>query len=112
VVLRNESPPGNHWLRVRLRGRAGNRDALGARVRVVTGDLVQVAEIHSGRGYQSHFGSCPHFGLGSRPRVDRIEVRWPDGTTAVVEDVAADRTVTIVEGAERSATAPAPFGAG
>lgn len=112
VVLRNESPPGNHWLRVRLRGRAGNRDALGARVRVVAGDLVQVAEIHSGRGYQSHFGSWPHFGLGSRPRVDRIEVRWPDGTTAVVEDVAADRTVTIVEGAERSATAPAPFGAG
>ena len=99
VVLRNESPAANHWIRVRLRGREGNRDALGARVRVVSGDLQQVAEIHSGRGYQSHFGSWPHFGLGDRARVDRIEVRWPGGATDVIEDVAVDRTVTIVEGA-------------
>ena len=30
-------------------------------------------------GYQSHFGTRLHFGLGARDRVDRIEVRWIGG---------------------------------
>ena len=60
-----------------------NRDGVGARVRVVAGDLVQIDEVHSGRGYQSHFGSRLHFGLGKRDRVDRIEVRWIGGGTDV-----------------------------
>ena len=69
TILRNESAAGNHWLQVRLRGVKTNRDGVGARVKVVAGDLVQIDEVHSGRGYQSHCGSRLHFGLGSaRPR--------------------------------------------
>ncbi len=102
VVLRNESNTGNHWLAVRLRGVKSNRDGVGARVTVVAGDLVQVAEVHSGRGYQSHFGSRLHFGLGRRSRVDRIEVRWIGGGTDVVKDVPVDRLVTVVEGTNQA----------
>jgi hypothetical protein len=98
TMLRNESPGGNHWLQVRLRGVKTNRDGVGARVRVVSGDLVQVDEVHSGRGYQSHFGSRLHFGLGRRATVDRIEVRWIGGGTDVLENVAGDRILTITEG--------------
>jgi hypothetical protein len=76
-----------------------NRDAVGARVSVVTGDLTQIAEVHSGRGYQSHFGSRLHFGLCNRKRVDRIEVRWIGGGVDVFEDIPADRLITIIEGA-------------
>ena len=54
----------NHWLQMRLRGVPTNRDGVGARVKVVAGDLRQVDEVHSGRGYQSHWGSRLHFGLG------------------------------------------------
>jgi hypothetical protein len=98
TVLRNESPPGNHWLQLRLQGVKTNRDGVGAQVRVVAGQLVQLDEVHSGRGYQSHWGSRLHFGLGKHPRVDRIEVRWIGGGLDVVEDVRADRRLTIVEG--------------
>jgi hypothetical protein len=79
TLLRNETQNANHWLQVRLEGSPGNRFAVGARVRVVAGDLVQVAEVHSGRGYQSHYGTRLQFGLGDRQRVDRVEVRWPNG---------------------------------
>jgi hypothetical protein len=48
TVLRNESETGNHWLQVQLRGAKTNRDGVGAAVRVVAGDLVQVDEVHSG----------------------------------------------------------------
>ncbi len=98
TILRNDSPQGNHWIRIRLRGMKTNRDGVGARVTVVTGDLTQVEEVHSGQGYQSHFGMVPHFGLGQRDRIDRIEVRWIGGGVDVVENVPVDRSVTIVEG--------------
>jgi hypothetical protein len=99
TVLRNESTTGNHWLQVRLRGVKTNRDGVGARVRVVAGNLTQVDEVHSGRGYQSHWGSRLQFGLGKHDRVDRIEVRWIGGGADVLENSAVDRQLTITEGA-------------
>ncbi len=98
TLLRNDSVNKNHWVRVALRGTKTNRDGVGARVTVVADDLTLVDEVHSGRGYQSHYGTRLHFGLGQRDRVDRIEVRWVGGGVDVVEDVAVDRLVTIVEG--------------
>jgi hypothetical protein len=98
LVLRNESATGNHWLEVVLRGVKTNRDGIGAQVRVVAGDLVQTDEVHSGRGYQSHFGSRLHFGLGKRDRVDRVEVRWIGGGVDVFNDFASDRLVILTEG--------------
>ena len=98
VVLRNETETSHHWLQLQLRGTRVNRDAVGARVRVVAGELVQIDEVHSGRGYQSHFGSRLHFGLGARTGVERIEVRWPGGLNETWRDVAADQLVTLTEG--------------
>ncbi len=98
TILRNESDTGNHWLQIRLRGVKSNRDGVGARVEVIADKLHQVDEVHSGRGYQSHFGSRLHFGLGRRGRVDRITVRWIGGGVDVLENVGADQLITITEG--------------
>jgi enediyne biosynthesis protein E4 len=97
TILRNDSAGGNHWIQVRLVGVHANRDAVGSRVTVVAGDLVQIAEIHSGRSYQSHYGSRLHFGLGAHPRIDRLEIRWHGGRTQVLEDLPANQLHTIVE---------------
>jgi hypothetical protein len=91
TVLRNDTTAGRHWVDVCLTGIAASRDGVGSRVKVVAGNLTQVAEVHSGRGYQSHFGSRLHFGLGGRDRVDRIEVHWMGGGVDVLEDAAVDR---------------------
>lgn len=98
TLLRNDSARTNHWLQIRLQGKGTNRDGIGARVKVVAGDLVQSAEVHSGRSYQSHYGMRLHFGLGTRHQVDRIEVRWIGGKTDRYNDVRTDREVLLVEG--------------
>lgn len=98
TLLRNESATGNHWIQVRLRGVRGNRDGVGAQIMVKAGDLSLIDEVHSGRGYQSHYGMMPHFGLGARTRVDRIEVRWIGGGTDVVLNPEIDRMIQITEG--------------
>jgi hypothetical protein len=104
TVLRNmlqEKGSTNHWIQVRLQGTKTNRDGVGAHVTVVAGDLSQLREVHSGRGYQGHSGTRLHFGLGNRDRIDRIEVAWIGGGVEVFENIAPDRLVTLVEGAGR-----------
>ncbi len=98
TVLRNESPQGNHWVQLQLRGVKTNRDGVGARVRLVAGELAIVDEVHSGRSYQSHFGSRLHFGLGKHDKVDRVEVHWIGGGVDVFETLPVDRLITLQEG--------------
>ncbi len=98
TVLRNESPANNHWILIRLRGIGSNRDGIGSQVEVVTGDVRQVAEVHSGRGYQSHHGLRLHFGVGSSDRIDSVEVRWLGGGVDLLTDVEVDQRLTIIEG--------------
>jgi hypothetical protein len=105
TLLRNDSPNNHHWIDLVLKGRYTNRDAVGVRVEVIAGDLTQVDEVRSGRGYQSHFGSRLHFGLGGRKRVDRIRVHWPaigkrKAHVDVVENVGIDRVLRIDESDE------------
>ncbi|MGQ9575510.1 MAG: CRTAC1 family protein [Thermoguttaceae bacterium] len=97
-ILRNESARTGHWIQIRLCGVKTNRDGVGARVRLVAGDLVQIDEVHSGRGYQSHFGSRLYFGLGFRRHIDRIEVRWIGGGVDLFEGLPVDRLITLREG--------------
>ncbi len=98
TILKNDTANDNHWIQVRLIGTKTNRDGVGAHVKVVAGDLSLIDEVHSGRGYQSHYGMRLHFGLGKRDHVDRIEVEWIGGGVDVLRDVTADRMLTITEG--------------
>jgi hypothetical protein len=97
TLLRNESTTGHHWLQVELQGTKSNSHGVGARVTVVAGNRTQVAEVHSGRGYQSHWGTRLHFGLGKSDRVDRIEVRWPGGAVETFAGFATHQKLIIKE---------------
>jgi hypothetical protein len=105
TILRNDSR-GGHWIELRLVGTSANRDGVGAHVRVTTGTRTQLAEVHSGRGYQGHHGTRLHFGLGAQNHIDRIEVRWIGGTADVVRDLAADRILTIRQGGAATPVVP------
>jgi hypothetical protein len=108
TVLRNlyyENGGTNRWLQIELSGVKTNRGGVGAHVTVTAGDLVQLDEVHGGRGYQSHWGSRLYFGLGPHDRADRIEVRWIGGGVDVLEDVPANQRLAIVEGASKQSPA-------
>ena len=89
----------NGWIKVRLEGRRSNRNAYGARITVVAGELVQHHETQSAHGYNSTSDPVITFGLGKRAAVDRIEVVWPSGRRQVVEAPRPRSTVTVVEDA-------------
>jgi hypothetical protein len=74
--FRNEFPRKN-YIAFRLTGTNGNRDAIGALVRLYVGDEVMVRQVNPAGGYLSQSSKTIHFGLGEREHVDRIEIRWP-----------------------------------
>jgi enediyne biosynthesis protein E4 len=96
-LLRNDAPPGNHWIKVRLYGTKSNRSALGARVTIRSGSSTQVQELMSQSSYVSANDPRLHYGLGSATSVD-IEVRWPLGAIEVHKNVPADMLITLHEG--------------
>jgi len=98
ILLRNDST-GGHWVTFRLEGKTSNRSAIGARVTVQAGSRRQVAEVRSGGSYISHNDTRVHFGLGTAASVDRVIVRWPNGTVETLGGASADRFYVVREGA-------------
>jgi hypothetical protein len=104
VLLRNRGGT-NRWLELRLRGVRSNRDAVGARIRVHTAGGWQTRTVSAGSGYLSGHSLVAHFGLGTAPAADAVEITWPSGATTMLHDLAADRRYLVVEddaGAVRS----------
>ena len=88
----------NHWLKVKLVGTASNRTAIGARVYVRSGRLLQVQEVHSQDSYLSVNDFRLHFGLGPATRVDSIQVVWPNTESETFPNVGADQLIYVKEG--------------
>jgi hypothetical protein len=97
TLLRNDAPPGNHWIKIRLEGTKSNRSAIGARVLVRYGGKVQVQELLSQSSFLSSNDPRLHFGLGTLTTAD-IEVHWPSGLVESIKSVAANQLLTVREG--------------
>jgi hypothetical protein len=99
VLFRNdrESPDPNHYLRIRLHGTAPNTAALGATVRLTSRGVTQTRVVRTGSSYLSQSEVVLTFGLGASTRVDRLWVRWPDGSTRDVPVESVDRALDVYE---------------
>jgi len=98
-VLRNESLRAGNWICLDLVGTRCNRNAVGTRVVIQSAGKSQVLEVHSGRGYQSHFGSRLHFGLGKATKVEKIEVNWHVGEVETYTDLDVNQLYLLRQGA-------------
>jgi hypothetical protein len=99
-LLRNDGGSRNHWLTVAAKLPNGKSDAVGARIRITAGSQTQIRDLIPTRGYLSQSDPRPHFGLGKAGKVDRLEIRWPDGRTTQLSDVPANQILTVVQPAK------------
>lgn len=87
-----------HRVLLKLQGGKTGKLAIGARVTLKAGGTTQTREVRSGGSYISQNDLRLHFGLGSEAKIAELEIRWPDGKTETLKEVAADYLYTIVEG--------------
>jgi len=107
-LLKNFGPRGNALLIRALT--ASGRDAIGARITVTAGHRKQIDEVRSGGYHISRSDFRVHFGLGPITKVD-VTIRWPQGATETLKDVAANQWIVAREGkgiVERHPLQPPP----
>jgi enediyne biosynthesis protein E4 len=100
LLLHNGAGNGNHFINFKLAGVKSNRDAMGARVRIVAGGISQIREIAGGGSYLSQSDMRANFGLGKAARVETVEVQWPSGQKQTFRNLDADKFYLIEEGKE------------
>lgn len=93
----NDTHNQNHWLELSLVGTKSNRDAIGAKIRVVAGGKMQFNYVTTASGYASSSAGPLHFGLGLAKLADEIEIRWPSGTVQKLKNVQADQIIRVKE---------------
>jgi hypothetical protein len=83
-------------VRVRLVGAGrSNRDAVGARVTARIGKRTSTQEVSGGQSYLSAPEKTLTFGLGEAPKIDSLEIRWPEGQTEVRRDLAGGMRLVV-----------------
>jgi hypothetical protein len=81
-----------NWITVVLEGTTSNRSAIGAKVVVHVGLLMELKVVSGGNGQNQ--SSLPlEFGLGAATTVDSIQIVWPSGMTQMLANVPANQTL-------------------
>jgi hypothetical protein len=107
VLLRNVVSNGNNWVTLKLTGGTKSpRDAIGAKAFLTANGMTQRNDVISGGSYISNNDMRLHFGIGRAKQVDKLEVRWPDGTNENISLPGINRVFTIVEGKGVSSEQP------
>ncbi len=91
-----------------LVGEKPNSSAFGAQVRAEVGERTLLREVTSGGSYASHSATTLHLGLDGAAQVDRVTVRWPDGTLQSAGPLPAGTDWRWVQGGDPVARAPTP----
>jgi hypothetical protein len=111
-LLLNEGGNRNNAILVRAIGEtrpglvSGNRDGIGARLRLTAGGRTFVDQVTSGSSYLAQHDMRVHFGLGAAVRADRLEITWPSGTVEVMENLPVNHIITVREGQGETQRAP------
>ncbi|HVX14871.1 MAG TPA: CRTAC1 family protein [Pirellulales bacterium] len=102
-LLRNDQSLHHHWLRVKLRGTQANRDAIGSWIEAEVAGETMIRPVMPTRSYLSQVELPVTIGLGDASRVDRLTIRWPDGTQEQVPHVEIDKLFEIEQGSSVAA---------
>jgi hypothetical protein len=104
----NDTKNSNHRVLFKLVGTKSNRGAVGARITVTSASRSQIEEVKAGSSYISTSDPRLHFGLAADSVMDKVEIRWPNGTLETLRNVPADAIYTILEGQGIKATIKLP----
>jgi enediyne biosynthesis protein E4 len=97
LLLNDGGNAGNSVL-VQAAGTTSNRSGIGTRLTLTVGGRRQVREVQSGSSYLAQSDLRAHFGLGGAQRIERLEIRWPDGSNEVVESLPANHLLVVRQG--------------
>lgn len=106
--MRNDLPGNPGFVALRLEGSRSNRDAVGARVELVSEGKRLLRTVHAGEGFLGQSSKWLHFGLGRDRHIESVRVFWPDGTREDVGGVEAGGFFHVLQGTGRARAGHGP----
>jgi tetratricopeptide (TPR) repeat protein len=115
-VLLVNATPGGHWIELDLSGTStqdnttrSNGSAIGARVEVKTGAVLQQFVVGSSSGPVAMAPLRIHAGLGENTKVDWLRVQWPDAVLQAELELPGDQVKPIAELQRKTSSCPCLF---
>ncbi len=109
--LRNDNPSSNDFLAIRLvgNGKETNRDAIGARIEIVTTAQTgrNIQSLRAGEGFLSQESKWFHFGLSSNDLINHVIVHWPGGESEKFSEIETNNRYSLVQGSGTATLWPA-----
>ena len=101
VLLRNNTGQEGAWIGFELQGNLSNRDAIGSKLSLRSGDRRFTKWVTGGSSFLASHDKRVVFGLGKRPKEEcRLEIRWPSGKIQTISGLRINRYHKIMEPAE------------
>ena len=76
----------------------GPASAISAILTITTGEKTQVIVNQPGNAYLSYNDPRIHVGLGKYNKIDKLEIRWPQGEKEIYTDIWANQYLEILQG--------------
>ncbi|MDY6936886.1 MAG: CRTAC1 family protein [Cyanobacteriota bacterium] len=94
LSLYRTEPNNHYWLRV-LPLTIHGAPARGAVCALIAGGSRQIRAIDAGSGYLCQMEPVAHFGLGTYPRVERLEICWPGGEKTAIDNPTVNQLIRV-----------------
>jgi hypothetical protein len=94
-VSKKNNAASNHFIRVVLKGKAGNRFGIGAKVILYDSGQLQLQECMPTRGYQSSVDARLTFGTGKADVLDSLVIVWNDGSFERLSNVKTNQQIIL-----------------
>ena len=96
-ILYKNDGNSNNWFEIKTIGTISNRDGIGAKVWLTTGNTTQYREQNGGTTLYGQNSPLLYFGLGSASTIDLLKVQWPSGKSQEFTNIAVNQILTLTE---------------
>ena len=98
TMYRNNSD--SNRISISLNGNGRNSHAIGSKVKVITGELIQIKEMNPVRGWLSSNEPMLYFGLGDYDQIDQLIVEWRNGSIQTFSNIKANQLIVIKQSSD------------
>lgn len=85
----------NHYLTVSLKGEGKNLNGIGAKVTLYSNGQLKYLQQMPNRGFQSSCDLKMVFGLGNLPKIDSLQVIWPNDKMQIIQKPKINSNLTL-----------------
>ncbi len=95
VYKNNSEKKDKNYLRLQLKGKGKNKFGIGSIVRLYFDDAIIMQEQNPSRGFQSSMDYVMNIGLGNKDEIDSLRIIWPDDSTELLKNIAANQLLVL-----------------